>query len=212
MSNPYGLSDAGYGLYTGIVGIFGQNNVVVTSGGRSASYNATIPGSSSTSQHIGGNALDFEVPGYTSEQVANIVGSSGMQYGQLIGYTTDNHVHIGVGTKGQDLLKTAKGYVSTVWGTAKTLLSNSSGKAIANAIAPGTGDALAAAAGVGGGGSITDGLGITGSCDWFCQLKNWLTDTQFFQRVGIVILALVLILMAFYLLGTGQIQKMVKSS
>ena len=48
--------------------------------------------------------------------------------------------------------------------------------------------------------SITDGLGITSDCNWLCQFKNWLSESHFFQRFAIVVLALVVIAAAFYLL------------
>lgn len=190
MPNPYNLSSSGLDLYSGLTGIFGENNVVVTSGGRSAAHNKAVGGVTG-SQHIGGNAIDFEVSGYTSQEVAQIVANSGMQYGQLIGYTNDNHVHIGAGTKGQDLLKKGKDYISTTWKTAKNAIGSKVGDAVktaANAYLPGSGEVL-------------DGLGITGECDWLCQFKKWMKETEFFQRTGLVVLSIVLIFSAFYLFG-----------
>lgn len=49
-------------------------------------------------------------------------------------------------------------------------------------------------------GSVTDGLGITGQCDWFCQFKNWITDSGFFQRLALAVLAFVILFAAFALM------------
>lgn len=52
--------------------------------------------------------------------------------------------------------------------------------------------------------AVTDGFGLTGECDWLCQIKNWIETSEFFQRAAIVILALILIAAAFYLFGTDK--------
>jgi hypothetical protein len=54
-------------------------------------------------------------------------------------------------------------------------------------------------------GSVTDGLGITGSCDWFCQFKQWILDSGFFKRMALAILAFIILAAAFALFGKQQI-------
>lgn len=53
-------------------------------------------------------------------------------------------------------------------------------------------------------GGITDGLGITGNCNYLCQFQQWLANSHFWQRVAIVILSLIVIAAAFYLLGRKE--------
>lgn len=50
----------------------------------------------------------------------------------------------------------------------------------------------------------TDAIGLTGDCDIFCQLKRWIEDSGFFQRLAIALLALVFIAAALTMLGKPQ--------
>lgn len=59
-------------------------------------------------------------------------------------------------------------------------------------------------------GDIASGLGLTSDCGWLCQIKNWLSESQFWKRAAIVVLALIMIGGALYLFGTGKVTKMVK--
>jgi hypothetical protein len=54
-------------------------------------------------------------------------------------------------------------------------------------------------------GSVTDGLGITGSCDWFCQFKQWILDSGFFKRLALAILAFIVLAAAFALIGKQSV-------
>jgi hypothetical protein len=55
-------------------------------------------------------------------------------------------------------------------------------------------------------------LGGGDSCDWFCKLKKWIEETHIFQRIAIVVLALIVIAAAFYLLGNRTTLKMMKGT
>lgn len=50
----------------------------------------------------------------------------------------------------------------------------------------------------------TDAIGLTGDCDILCQLRRWIEDTGFFQRIAIALLALVFIAAALTMLGRPQ--------
>ncbi len=52
---------------------------------------------------------------------------------------------------------------------------------------------------------VTDGLGITGSESWLDQFKVWLADSGFFQRIALALVALILIISAFYLLKSSVV-------
>lgn len=62
--------------------------VKVNSGYRSPAKNAATPGSSSTSQHMYGEAADIAIPGYSDAQLADLadwIGTSGaFAFGQVI--------------------------------------------------------------------------------------------------------------------------------
>lgn len=90
-------------------------STVLTSAGRSADYNAGIPGASNTSQHIGGNAFDFQVKnvaGVTIDPLAvqATLKAQGLSYGQSIaeyglGMGPRNHLSIPTSTlQGQTLI------------------------------------------------------------------------------------------------------------
>lgn len=59
---------------------------------------------------------------------------------------------------------------------------------------------------------ISDGIGLTGECNWFCQFKNWIADSGFFTRVAIAILAFILIAAAVVYIGRGEVAKTVKGA
>ncbi len=93
------LSSKGKALYGQLATIFGANNIQVTSAGRSGS---------GTSQHNSGDALDFHVKGLSDLDAAKAIAGSGIDYGQLIyevsgPASTGPHVHIGAGTKQENL-------------------------------------------------------------------------------------------------------------
>ena len=61
---------------------------------------------------------------------------------------------------------------------------------VANVIVPGSGVVL-------------DGLGLTGDCNWLCQLQNWIKDSGFFQRLALAILAFIVLAGAFYMMKSN---------
>lgn len=90
-------------------------DTVLTSAGRSASHNAGIPGASSTSQHIGGNAFDFVVKDDKGRRVDPLIvqatlANGGFNYGQNIaeyglGMGPRNHLSVPTARhQGQNLL------------------------------------------------------------------------------------------------------------
>lgn len=102
------------------------------------------------------------------------------------------------------VLNKAKKYVTDAGGglldKAGKFLSGDTGKLVeegANMIVPGSG-------------AVLEGLGITGSCDWFCQFKNWIVDSGFFKRLAIALLAFIFILAAFYMMKGDIIEKATK--
>jgi hypothetical protein len=93
---------------------------------------------------------------------------------------------------GQGLADTAKGLVSGLIGDGAV--------AAANAIIPGSG-------------MVLDALGFGGdSCGWLCQLKNWIADSGFFQRLALGVLAIVIFGAAFYLYKPSVVQNAVKAA
>lgn len=56
-----------------------------------------------------------------------------------------------------------------------------------------------------GAGSVTNALGITGDCNLFCQFKEWITESGFFQRTALAIFAFILIAAAVTYLGRGEV-------
>ena len=54
------------------------------------------------------------------------------------------------------------------------------------------------------GGGITDGLGITGSCSWLCQLEQWISKSGFFQRLALAVFALIMIAVGLSMLKSVQ--------
>lgn len=76
----------------------GSRKGKITSGYRSPAYNATLPGASTTSQHLTASAVDYKNPDFTPKEVATIADEL-MQSGQIpmggIGvYRTHTHIDI----------------------------------------------------------------------------------------------------------------------
>lgn len=96
--------------------------VIVTNGFRSPVHNAEIAGAALNSQHMSADAADFDVPSMTKRQVAQRLDAKDAELGsyrQLIYYLTDDHYHVGTGTKGERLVKSSAGY--SVYAGADTL-------------------------------------------------------------------------------------------
>lgn len=105
--SEYGLTAEAMKLLNSVRSIFGAQNVIVTSGARSPSANARIPGASPTSQHIGGDAFDFRVTGRDPKDIQGVLAASGLSYGQSIaeyGLGMGPRNHLSVGTKNETLI------------------------------------------------------------------------------------------------------------
>lgn len=81
--------------------------------------------------------------------------------------------------------------------TLKSLLGDKAGNAASDVLQH-AGQALEAYANPFAG--VTDGLGLTGECDWLCQFKTWISESGFFQRLALAIFALIFIAAALMLL------------
>lgn len=98
------------GLWYQVQSAFGSlgYSTTLTSAGRTASHNATIAGASSTSQHIGGNAFDFQVRDSSGNimdplAVQSTISQLGLSYGQNIaeygaGMNPRNHLSVPTST------------------------------------------------------------------------------------------------------------------
>lgn len=83
---------------------FGEDVPVrVTGGFRTKAVNDAIPGSSSTSDHMAGEAADIKVDGMTSRELADTIARIGLPFDQLIYYEDGRgHVHVSLRlTEGQ---------------------------------------------------------------------------------------------------------------
>lgn len=154
MSDPSTLSARAYSLWLQVKSIF--PNAIFTSGGRSVSSNSSIPGASSGSQHLVGDAFDYKVPGMDPQDVQNIIGASGLDYGQNIaeyglGMNPRNHLSVtGTRANGTPIVGENKLGVNGVYSTnsinigdGRAWLTQNLGGAVGNPI-----------------GSILHGLGI----------------------------------------------------
>lgn len=66
-----------------------------------------------------------------------------------------------------------------------------------------TEDAIVAASNaiIPGSGAVLSAFGLGGDdCNWICEIKNWIADSGFFQRIALAILAFIVIVAAFYLI------------
>jgi hypothetical protein len=93
------LSPQALNLWQQVQGLFGADNVTLTSAGRTAGNNASIPGASKTSDHLDGNAFDFRVKGIDPQAVQERIAAAGIGYGQNIaeygaGMGPRNHLSI----------------------------------------------------------------------------------------------------------------------
>lgn len=194
----WGLSTAAQNLLAQVQGIFGADNVIVTSG---QSSRIGVAGGSPTSQHPSGNAFDFHVKGYSPDQVQSIIAQSGIQFGQSIqeyGAAAGAGLnHLGVGTKGQLLTGvngrySTTGYASQVAATAQAQVNKTLGDAINSTLGPWAGK-LSNALGTG---LAAPGNAIEGA------VKKVTPDfNAWFTRITYGILAILLIMIAFYMLA-----------
>lgn len=110
-------------------------SVDLTSAGRTASHNSSIPGASDTSQHIGGNAFDFQVRDSMGRIVDPLavqatLASQGLSYGQSIaeyglGMNPRNHLSVPTSRlQGQTLVARGGKYTSNVPDIGRSIISS----------------------------------------------------------------------------------------
>jgi len=163
-------------------------NMTIISAGQSRGFGNLVQG-------IDDNGYTYQF-GHLSQIGASVgqVLSAGNILGAVgsTGISTGNHLHFGIKDKDGnyiDPVAVAKGYLTST----KNKLKDAAGKAI-GAI-PGIGKPIE---------GVTDALGLTGECSLLCQIKNWISSTEIFQRIGIGMVALILIAAAFYLFGSNN--------
>lgn len=157
--------------------------------------NADAAGSSAYgfTQLLAGTAKGLGVNRY--DPIQNLQGGASYLSGLISKYGTVKGLaayHDGPGAIGlhggyeyaQTVLSKAKKYLAS----GKHLLGLDSGAGAAlNMVVPGAG-------------TVTDALGITGSCNWVCQLQNWIADSGFFKRLALAVLAFIVLFAAFALM------------
>jgi zinc D-Ala-D-Ala carboxypeptidase len=85
--------------------------ITVTSGYRSPAVNRLAKGSSKTSAHMTGHAVDFICPAYgTPLEICERLAESGLEFDQLIQEGTWVHIAFGPGKRRQLLTKAGGGY------------------------------------------------------------------------------------------------------
>lgn len=166
---------------------------VIKAGSMGGLGNAVIGQDAFGNQHVFGHLQTIGVEQGQVLSAGNYIGAMGST-----GNSTGSHLHYAVRDKaGKFLADKTKEVLEKAKQAGRNAV-----KGIGNAIVPGAGSAAVA---------VTDAFGLTSECGLICQIKKWFEETQFFQRFGIVVLAIVLIFAAFYLFGTGQVQKMVSN-
>lgn len=117
------------------------------------------------------------------------------------GNSTGPHLHFGV----KDALGKAIN-PSGLLGKGKSLL-----KKGGDLLGISTGDAveMAANAVIPGSGVVLDALGVTSDCNWLCQLKNWIAESGFFQRLALAILAFIIIAGAVFMMRSNLVMSAV---
>lgn len=203
MSGPSSLSTRAYALWLQVKSIF--PNAVFTSGARSASSNSNIPGASSGSQHLTGDAFDFQVPGMDPLDVQNVIGASGLNYGQNIaeyglGMNPRNHLSVtGTRANGKPIVGENKTGINGVYSTnsinvgdGRAWLTTNLGGAVGNPIADilqGLGTGLEAPS------KALNGVPILGDL----ANNRPLTDlNSWFTRIALVVFALIFIAAALF--------------
>jgi hypothetical protein len=133
----------------------GGHPIIITNLFRTSYHNAEIAGHASNSQHLRALAADFDVLGLTNHAAAAAI-VAGVQLGaipsyhQLITYTTDHHVHVGLAAESwpddeQLLLETAVGqYRALDVGELATLAQSATAVDVAATIVAQAGDAAQA--------------------------------------------------------------------
>lgn len=146
--------------------------------------------------HLQGYNVQAGAPIQAGQQLGR-VGSTGNSTGPHLHYeVVDNR---GRKINPQGILGNALSHGKSLLRKGQDILSGKAGDAIegaANVILPGSG-------------AVLDGLGITSDCGWLCQLRKWISESGFFTRLALGVLALIIIAAAVAYFARGEIKETV---
>jgi len=204
-TNHQGIDIATYGQRSPVVA---PRDLVVTRAGASGGgYGNVI-----YARDIDNPNVEYRFGHLSSIGVASgqVIGA-GQQIGNVgsTGNSTGNHLHFetrigGVSVNPSGLLSKAKNLA--VSGVKKAVTEAATAALMSN---PATAPFVAAASSLSG---VTNGLGLTGDCNWICQIQNWIKESGFFQRIALALLAFIIIFAGFYLLKPAMTQAVVKKA
>lgn len=199
--NPYAQS---VGQQTGI-----DPNIIIAQSALETGWGSSVPNNNyfgikgngaslSTIEYIGGEPVTVSqgFAGYSGiaqsfAGYANLM--SGSRYSDVRNATTVAGQIAALGASGY---ATDPNYASKISSIVGKLTGSSIGSAISTALKL---NPVTAPFAIG-----ADALGLTDSCGWVCQIKNWLNSTDFFKRVAFVILGMVLIVGAIVFFAKGE--------
>lgn len=179
--------------------VIAPTDLTVISAGPKGGYgNAIVASDQYNNQYLFGHLNTIGVSAGRTISAGGLLGTVGST-----GNSTGSHLHYAVrdalGNFSSDLTSSILGQGVSKLNTVKDKLLKG-GIALAKNI-PVVGSIVSTADSV---------LGLSDNCGIICQFRKWLDETHFFQRVGIVILALILIAAAFYLLGNTKNFKLIQ--
>lgn len=183
-------------------GVIAPTDIRITTAGQRGGYGNYIAGTDSV-----GNTYEFGHLSRIDVKPGQMI-SAGSMIGAVgsTGNSTGNHLHFGIkNSSGQfvnpiGVLKNAynKGAdivdkTSAVLGQASDLLTGDVAAMLKKGLSmiPGYGTIAAGA---------MDALGLGAGCDWLCQLKKWILESGFFQRLALAFLALIILGSALFML------------
>lgn len=168
-------------------------DMTITKAGWQKGYGNTVWGTdASGNQHLFAHMSDYNAQVGQNIAAGGAIGSVGST-----GNSTGNHLHYGVFDKSKNFLSKATNTIITAGTKGVVGLISNDLRDKAMAIAE---DAVKLIPGGAEAWKVGEMLGIVGSddCDWICKIKEWLEETQFFQRAGLFLVALCLIIVALW--------------